>query len=251
MELIVVPDFPLVAPGDDIAALLAESLQRAGIVLQAGDVLAIAQKIISKAEDRYKVLADVEAGADACALAIEVDKDPRLVQLILDESSAVIRKRPGVLIVEHRLGYVHANAGIDQSNISHEGEERALLLPLDSDASARKILNALRDNVDGDLAVLINDSAGRAWRNGTTGMAIGVAGFDAVWDMVGDADLFDNELRVTTVAIADELAAAASVMMGQGGEGNPVVIIRNAPVNFNATADSSSLIRDRSLDLFR
>jgi coenzyme F420-0:L-glutamate ligase/coenzyme F420-1:gamma-L-glutamate ligase len=241
----------MVAPGDDVAALIRDSLQKAGIRLQSGDVIAIAQKIISKAEDRYVSLADVEPGTRACELAAEVDKDPRLVQLILDESRAVVRKRPGVLIVEHRLGYVHANAGIDQSNIAQDDGERALLLPLDSDASAQSIRQALQHDVDGELAVLINDSAGRAWRNGTCGMAIGVAGFEPVWDMVGDNDLFGNELRVTTVGVADELAAAASLLMGQGKEGNPVVIVRNAPLHFSDNADSSSLIRDREMDLFR
>lgn len=251
MELIAIPGFPLVAPGDDVALLIRSALQRAGLTLQTGDIVAIAQKIISKAEDRYVTLADVVVGEQAAALAQEVDKDPRLVQLILEESHSVVRKRRGVLIVEHRLGYVHANAGIDQSNIEQDGAGRALLLPLDSDASAKSLRAALQDDVDGALGVLINDSAGRAWRNGTCGMALGVAGFEAVHDMVGDHDLFDNELRVTSVGIADELAAAASVIMGQGREGQPVVIIRGAPVTFSDTADASSLLRAREMDLFR
>lgn len=251
MEFIALPGLPLVNPGDDVSELVLNALQASSISLEDGDVIVVAQKIISKAEDRYVFLRDVIPSDEAQALAQEVDKDPRLVELILSESCAVIRKRPGVLIVEHKLGYVHANAGIDQSNISQQEGERALLLPLDSDKSAAILCDALQSASKKNIAVLINDSAGRAWRNGTVGMTVGLSGFEPVWDMVGDHDLFGNELRVTTVAVADELAAGASLLMGQGGEACPVVIVKNAPLQLSKGADSKGLIRDAQMDLFR
>lgn len=252
VELIALENFPMVEPGDDLAEQILTCLHAQGLSLQAGDIIVLAQKIVSKAEDQYRSLMDVEPSAEAIALAEEVDKDPRLVHLILSESSAVVRKRPGVLIVEHRLGLVHANAGIDQSNIkTSETKPRALLLPKDPDASAESLRARLQQGSPGELGIIINDSAGRAWRNGTCGIAIGTAGFEPVNDMIGEPDMFGQELRVTTIGIADELAAAASFAMGQGAEALPVVLVRGAKVPLGKRCGSSSLLRDRSLDLFR
>ncbi len=252
LELIALADFPLVEPGDDIALCAIKVMDNAGLQLQSGDVVVVAQKVISKAEDRYRLLSSVQASAEACELALKVDKDPRLVQLILDESKAVIRYRPGVLIVEHRLGYVHANAGIDQSNIvQREGEEQVLLLPEDSDRSASALQAQLEAHYAAKLGVIVNDSAGRAWRNGTVGMAIGTAGIEPVQDLVGTHDLFERKLQVTAVAVADELAAAASFMMGQAGEATPLVVVRGAQLKYSQTHTSRDLLRPAAEDLFR
>lgn len=251
MQLVALESFPLVEPGDSLIDLLIDNLQHNKLELQNNDVLVIAQKIISKAENCYAYLNDVEPSSEAEKLAVEVDKDPRLVQLILDESKEVVRKRLGVMIVEHRLGYVHANAGIDRSNISSdEHNPRVLLLPKDSDKSAAELRSALKERLNLDIKIIINDSAGRAWRNGTLGFAIGTAGFEPIQDLIGNKDIFGKPLEVSTVAVADELAAAGSFLMGQAGESKPVVIIRNAKLPTKEVG-SQSLIRDKSVDLFR
>ena len=239
---------PLVGPGDDLAALIADALAANGETLTAGDILVVAQKIVSKAEGRLVRLADVAVTDEARALAAKVDKDPRLVAVILAESTAVIRAVKGVLIVAHKRGYVHANAGVDQSNIGTE--DAALLLPQDPDASAARLRAGLRVRTGVDVAVIINDSAGRAWRMGVCGFALGSAGLLALDDQVGNADLFGRPLAVTQVAVADELAAAASHVMGQAGEGAPVVLVRGA--RFKASdANASMLLRPAAEDLFR
>ncbi|MDH5737951.1 MAG: coenzyme F420-0:L-glutamate ligase, partial [Gammaproteobacteria bacterium] len=222
-------DFPMVEPGDDLTGQIIDSLSVSDLVLQDDDIIVIAQKVVSKAEDRYLDLNSLTPSPEAIALAQEVDKPPAKVQAILNESVEVVRKRPGVLIVEHRLGFVQANAGIDQSNIEHAAEDpdsRCLLLPENPDASA----NAIREEIAGRLgikvAVIINDSLGRAWRNGTLGLAIGVAGMAALESHIGGTDIFGRELLVTEVAVADELAAGASLVMGQTTEKTPVVVVR-------------------------
>jgi coenzyme F420-0:L-glutamate ligase/coenzyme F420-1:gamma-L-glutamate ligase len=196
-------------------------------------------------------LADVTPGPEAVALAQRADKDPRQVELILDECKEVIRVRPGVIIVEHRNGYVHANAGIDRSNIANSAEDpRVLLLPRDPDASARALRQALAELTGVDVQIIINDSAGRAWRNGTVGIAIGTAGLDPVRNQIGEQDMFGNVLQVTEPAVADELAAAASLLMGQSTQGLPVVLARGAGLQ-PSEEGSGKLIRDKSTDLFR
>jgi coenzyme F420-0:L-glutamate ligase/coenzyme F420-1:gamma-L-glutamate ligase len=247
----VLPEFPMVEPGDDLVAQTLESLAKLDIELADGDVLVAAQKIFSKAEDRYAYLNEITPSAEALALAPQIEKDPRITQLILDESVEVVAQRPGAVIVEHRLGYIHANAGIDQSNITSDDENpRVLLLPEDSDRSAAQYRDGIKATTGTDVCVIINDSAGRAWRNGTLGYTIGSAGFKPVVDMVGEKDLFDRVMEVTEVAVADELAAAASFLMGQADEGAPVVLVRGAKLRY-AEADSKSLIRQKSQDLFR
>ncbi|MEQ8263973.1 coenzyme F420-0:L-glutamate ligase [Pseudohaliea sp.] len=249
--LTALPQFPLVQSGDDLGTMIVSAMERAGLRPEPGDVLVVAQKIVSKAEDRYAYLNGVAVSAEAEALAAEVDKDPHLVQLILSESVEVVRKRRGVLIVRHRKGYVHANAGIDQSNIDSDPENpRVLLLPTDPDRSARALRRALRESFGCEMAVIINDSAGRAWRNGTVGMAIGSAGFEPVENLVGKADLYQRRLQTSEVAVADELAAAASLVMGQAAEASPVVLIRGVALSPVETG-SQGLIRESALDLFR
>lgn len=251
LELIALEGFPLVEPGDALAQLIADSLRHNDLQLQPGDVLVIAQKIVSKAEGRYVRLADVEPGPAALELAARTDKDPRQVEVMLSESREVIRARPGVIIVEHRHGYVHANAGIDRSNIANSLDDpRVLLLPLDPDASARSLREALAQLTGVTPQVIINDSAGRAWRNGTVGIAIGTAGLDPVRNQIGERDLFGNILQVTEPAVADELAAAASLLMGQSTQGLPVVLARGAGL-LPSEEGSGRLIRDRAMDLFR
>ncbi len=251
MTLTALPNYPMVEPGDDLAAQILTSLEEAQLTLADGDVLVLAQKIVSKAENRYGYYNQVTPSAEAEKLAVEIDKDPRLVELILSESKEVVRQRPGVVVVEHRLGYVHANAGIDKSNISSDDDNpRVLLLPLDSDASAAQLQKSIKNITGKTIFIIINDSAGRAWRNGTVGMAIGTAGFQPLENLIGDEDLFNRPMEVTEVAVADELAAAASFMMGQAAEGAPVVHIRGAKLR-EAVTGSHSLIREKAKDLFR
>lgn len=251
LELIPLLGFPLVEPGDDLADLIFTALGANGLSLQPGDVLVIAQKIVSKAEDRYVRLADVHVSAEALALAAQAQKDPRLVQVILQESVEVLRVRPGVIIVEHHNGYVHANAGIDKSNIARDAADpRVLLLPRDPDASARALRERLAELTAVAPQVIINDSMGRAWRNGTVGLAIGTAGLEPLYNQIGSVDLFGNVLEVTEPAVADELAAGASLVMGQAAESCPVVLARGVQL---APSDRGSrgLLRDKSIDMFR
>jgi coenzyme F420-0:L-glutamate ligase/coenzyme F420-1:gamma-L-glutamate ligase len=251
IELIGVPDFPLVKAGDDLAALIAVALDRTGLRPAAGDVLVVAQKIVSKAEDRFVDLATVTPSTLAHKIAAEIQKDPRLVEVILGESTRVVRQRPGLLIVEHRLGYVMANAGVDHSNVSApDGRERVLLLPRDPDASAEALRSELSARFGASLAVIVNDSFGRAWRRGTVGVALGAAGLPAALDLRGNPDLFGQTLQTTVVGFADEVAAAASVVMGQAAEGMPVVLVRGLSWSAPASA-AHTLVRPPEEDLFR
>jgi coenzyme F420-0:L-glutamate ligase/coenzyme F420-1:gamma-L-glutamate ligase len=251
LELIALEDFPLVEPGDDLVELINAALNNNGLELSDGDVLVIAQKIVSKAEGRYVRLAEVEPGPQALALAAKAGKDPRQVELILRESREVIRVRPGVIIVEHRNGYVHANAGIDKSNIRNDADNpQVLLLPQDPDSSARALRRGLGERTGVMPQIIINDSAGRAWRNGTVGIAIGTAGLSPVYNQVGEQDMFGNVLEVTEPAVADELAAGASLLMGQAAQARPVVLVRGAGLP-PGDGGSAVLLRDKSVDMFR
>jgi coenzyme F420-0:L-glutamate ligase / coenzyme F420-1:gamma-L-glutamate ligase len=240
-------DIPLIQSGDDLAAIILASLEQSGWALQDGDVLVMAQKVVSKAENRIVDLASVNPSPRAVELAAEVDKDPRLVELILSESKAVVRHRPGVLIVEHRLGFVMANAGIDRSNVS--GGEQALLLPLDPDRSAAEIRRVIAARTKVDVGVLIIDSFGRAWRNGTIGTAIGASGIPTLLDLRGRPDLYGRPLETTEVGWADELACAASLMMGQASEGRPIILVRG--VTEAGEGSAGDLVRPKEKDMFR
>ncbi|MBX3004182.1 MAG: coenzyme F420-0:L-glutamate ligase [Anaerolineales bacterium] len=241
---------PIVQPGDDLAALLLAALLRQGLTLQDGDVIVLAQKIVSKAEGRYRHLGEVTPSARALELAALTEKDPRLVQLILDESNEVLRARPGLLVVEHRLGFVSANAGIDHSNLPGSDEDAYLLLPQDPDASASRLRSVLEQASAAKLGVLIIDSHGRAWREGTLGTTIGLSGLPGLVDLRGTPDLAGRPLRVTQLAAGDELAAAASLAMGQAAEGCPAVHVRGFPYALRE-ATLSELLRPRGRDEFR
>jgi coenzyme F420-0:L-glutamate ligase/coenzyme F420-1:gamma-L-glutamate ligase len=230
---------PIVKPGDDLAALI----RAAAPPFAAGDVLVVAQKIVSKAEGRFVDLDTVTPSAEAKRLAAETDKDARLVHLILSESERVLRAVRGVLIVVHKRGYVLANAGIDASNV---GDGRVLLLPEDPDASAARLSAAL------GVPVIVNDSLGRAWRNGTVGTALGAAGLPALLDLRGQPDMFGRTLRATEIGLADEIAAAASMVQGQAAEATPVVLVRGLAelLTMGPARNAQAMIRPRANDLF-
>ncbi len=249
MTATALPGLPLVAPGDDLASLCLAGLQAAAIALADGDVLVVASKIVSKAEGRMRRLSEVKPSPSAGEIAQVCNKDPRLVELILAESSQVLRLRRDLIVVEHRLGFVCANAGIDHSNANPD-DDIVLLLPLDPDASARKLRAALAAATGADVAVIIDDSHGRAWRLGTVGVAIGVAGLLPLTDLRGQPDLFGRALQVTVLGTADELAAAASLLQGAADERAPVVHLRGAPYRLGE-GRLSDLLRPRALDTFR
>ena len=249
LELFALSGLPLVQSGDDLPGLLWAALQQAGLVLRSDDVLAVAQKIVSKAEGRLVYLPDVIPSARAHELAAVTGKDPRLVELILSESAEVLRARPGLLIVEHRLGFVCANAGVDQSNVCGS-DEWALLLPADPDASARRLRAALHAATGAQPALIICDSHGRAWRFGTVGVAIGVAGLHPLADLRGRPDLTGRALQHTEVGVADELAAAAGLAMGQADEGAPAALIRGARYP-RGDGRLAEILRPRANDVFR
>jgi coenzyme F420-0:L-glutamate ligase/coenzyme F420-1:gamma-L-glutamate ligase len=242
---------PLVQPGDDLGAIAVAAFAANEIIPEDGDVLVVAQKIISKAEGRYVDVATVEPSVRAIELARQVDKDPRFVEVVLSESKRVVRHRPGLLIVEHRLGFVMANAGIDHSNLPREdGADRVLLLPLDPDGSAHALRQHLIDSCGARLAVVISDSFGRPWRKGTVGVALGAAGLPAFIDMRGRPDLFGRELLVTETGFADEIAAAAGLLMGQADEAVPMVVVRG--LRWSAPElPAAALVRPAENDLFR
>jgi coenzyme F420-0:L-glutamate ligase/coenzyme F420-1:gamma-L-glutamate ligase len=251
VEILAVPGIPLVRKDDDLVALIGEGLARGGIVPRVGDVFVLAQKIVSKAEGRTVDLSTVEPSTEAIELAGKVQKDPRLVELMLSESVRVVRARPGLLILEHRLGFVVANAGIDQSNVaSPDAPQQALLLPVDPDGSAAILRRRLSQRFGVPVAVIINDSFGRPWRRGTCGVAIGAAGLPSLMDLRGLPDLFGRELLVSITGHADEIAAAASLVMGQGGEGQPVVVVRGLTWRGPDNA-ASELVRPAEEDMFR
>jgi coenzyme F420-0:L-glutamate ligase / coenzyme F420-1:gamma-L-glutamate ligase len=243
------PRIPLIREGDNLPEIISVALREAGIRLMDGDVLVIAQKIVSKAEGRRAHLSDFTPSAEAHRLAAIVTKDARHVEAILSESTEVIRAAEGVLIVGHRLGFVMANAGIDQSNVGDDAEA-ILMLPRDPDATCARLKAELDLRHQADLGMIINDSFGRPWRNGVVGVAIGAAGIPALQSLVGAPDLYGRALRITEVALADELAAAASLVMGQSAEGLPVVHVRGF-VATGQRSNAAALVRPRERDLFR
>ncbi len=246
-------NIPLIRRDDNLADIIVNSLQDSNITLEDNDILVVAQKIVSKAEGRAVNLATVTPSTRAIELAKQTEKDPRVVELMLQESKEVLRTRVGTIVVEHRLGFICANAGIDHSNVAGVGdsaEEWVLLLPMEPDKSAKKMRDDIRSKTGNRIGVLVIDSHGRAWRNGTVGVAIGIAGLPGVVDLRGKSDLFDFTLRVTQVGAADELAAAASLVMGQAAEGTPVVHVRGFPYELRE-ASLNELLRPKEQDLFR
>lgn len=247
LELLAFLRFAAVQAGDRLPELIRRSADDNGIRLQDDDVLVVAQKIVSKAEGRLRPLRDVVPSEAALTYARRTGKDARLVELVLQESSEVLRQSDNLLITENRLGIVMANAGIDRSNVD---DEHVLLLPVDPDHSAAAIRDYLKDAAGADVGVIVADSIGRAWRNGIIGHAIGVAGIQALLDLRGVTDLNGRELQVTEVAVADEIAAAASLLMGQAAEGKPVVLVRGFR-HLRGNASAKALLRSRDRDLFR
>lgn len=251
VELIASRHIGLIREGDDLSPIIVQSFAKDGIVLRDGDIVVVAQKIVSKAQGRYAYLAEVTPSERARELASICEKDPRLVALILWESCEVLRCVRNVIVVENHHVIVLANAGIDRSKVRHTDRgERVLLLPKDRDTSAADIRKELVRLSGARIGVVINDSIGRAWRMGTIGTAIGVSGLSALQDKRGEPDLFGFRLRTTEVAGADEIAAAASIVMGQGDEGTPVVLMPGLkPMPGSGCA--TGLVRPRAQDLFR
>jgi coenzyme F420-0:L-glutamate ligase/coenzyme F420-1:gamma-L-glutamate ligase len=249
LNLIALPGIPLVQPGDDVAKLILEALARADVTLQNGDALVVTSKIVSKAEGRIFNLNEITPGDEARHIAEETRKDPRIVELVLRESHAISRRAPGVLITRHRLGFVSASSGIDQSNVDG-GEEHVLLLPLDPDGTARTIRAALLAATGAEAGIVISDSHGRPFRLGNAGVAIGVAGMPALVDLRGQTDLFGRELKMSIQAYADEVASAANLLTGEAAEGLPVVLVRG--LNFpSQDGHASEYNRPLEQDLFR
>ena len=249
LQLLALPGMPLVGPGDDLAPLIVAALRRAGEALLHGDVLAVSSKIVSRSEGRFMRLSAVEPGREALELAALTGKDPRLVELVLRESRSISRQGRNLLISEHRLGFVSANAGIDQSNAGG-GEDTVLLLPVDPDASAARLRTSLEALTGCAPGVVIMDSHGRPFRLGTVGAAIGVAGLPALLDLRGQRDLHGRELRVSMQGYADMIASAAQLTGGEGDEGRPAILLRGLqhPPGDGRAGD---LLRPAAQDLYR
>lgn len=246
LRIIGLTGMPEIKPADDLAELIAGALRRQSLTLQPDDVLVVTQKVVSKAEGRLARLSDVTPSAEATALAQEIGKDPRMVELVLRESSRIVRKAPGVLITETRQGHICANSGIDASNVP--GEDVVSLLPEDPDASAAALRTGIAERCGAEVAVVITDTFGRPWREGQTNVAIGVAGMAALNDYAGQFDSNGQELRVTSLAVADELASAAELVMGKLAA-VPVALVRGFQYRGDGTA--RDLLRPAEQDLFR
>lgn len=249
IELIPVEGMPLVKRDDDIAWLIVEALGNSGVKLLSKDILVIAQKIVSKAEGRIVDLRELEVSAEAVLLAEKTGKEPALVEAILRESNEILRHSDGLIIAEQKLGIVCANAGIDQSNVAGGGGLVALL-PANPDESAGRIRMRIKALTDKEVAVIINDTHGRPFRLGAVGIAIGVAGMRPISDLRGRKDLCSYTMRTTTAALADELASAASILMGQCDEAIPAVVVRGLDYE-PAPGSARQLIRNPEKDLFR
>jgi len=247
------PNIPMVQAGDDLVEIILGGLLSGNILLEDGDILVIAQKIVSKAEGRWVNLVTIQPSLKAIELARSTEKDPRLIELVLQESNQVLRSRVGTVIVEHKLGFICANAGIDHSNVAGTGdskEEWVLLLPENPNASAQVIREKLEAYSAVHLGVMIIDSHGRAWRQGVVGVAIGLSGMPGLVDMRGKTDLFGYTLKFTTIGAADELAAAASLAMGQSDEATPIIHVRGFPYALRE-GSIKELLRPKDQDLFR
>lgn len=251
MTFMALPGIPVIAPGDDLADVIAAALDRGGLQPRPQDVLVIAQKAVSKAEGRFVDLASVVPSSEAETLGAETGKDPRLVETILSESDSVLRSKPGVIVVVHRLGFVMANAGIDRSNLGRDSDpESVLLLPRDPDGTAARLREALEARYAVPLGVVISDSFGRAWRNGVVNVALGAAGLPSLVDARGRCDCDGRPLEVTEIAFADALAAGAALVMGEADEGQPVVHVRGAAWQ-QSPNPAEALIRPKEEDMFR
>ncbi len=245
-------NIPLIRQGDNLADIVLNAFEQMNVALLDNDIFVLAQKIVSKAEGRIINLADVIPSQEAIELAEKTEKDARLVELMLQESNEVVRYRKNVIVVEHKLGFICANAGIDHSNVLGDGDNKdvVLLLPENPDNSAKQIRDEIKKRTNKNIGVMIIDSHGRAWRNGTVGMCIGLSGIPALIDERGWKDLFGYTLQATIVGVADELAAATSLVMGQAAEGTPVVHARGFPYPLGE-GSLQELIRPKDMDMFR
>ena len=252
LSVLPVPGLPLFVAGNDLAEAVATALDAADIAPRDGDVVVVAQKVVSKVEGRTRILSNVRPTPEAVEAAAKSGKDPAVVELIISESQELMRVMPGVIIARNKAGHVLANAGLDASNVAPGEHGSVLLWPENPDASARALRAALQARFDVELAVIISDSLGRAWRMGTTGTAIGVAGMKPVRDRRGEADLFGRLLQATIVGVADEIAAAASLVIGEGAEGTPVVIVRGARYDRDeGSIGIGDILRPLEQDMFR
>jgi len=251
ITLTALPNIPLIQHGDDLAAIILRALRDANLALADGDVLVLAQKIVSKSEGRMVRLRDVTPSPRALELARQSGKDARFCEVVLWDTREVVRVRAGLIIVETKNGWVCANAGIDRSNVApHDDAEWVLRLPEDADHSARALRERLRASTARDVGIIVDDTHGRAWRNGAVGVAIGVAGLPAVEDLRGKPDLFGYLLQVTTIGLADQIASAASLLQGQADEGRPIIHVRGAPMS-RRDGSAREIVRPKEQDLFR
>ena len=250
LNLIALKKFPLIEPGDDLNKIILQSISDNNISLEDGDIIVIAQKIISKSENRYINLDDVIPSQDALDLGEELNRDPAFIQSILDESKAIISTEKNVIIVEHNLGFIHINAGIDRSNIPQD-KNLVLLLPTDPSNSAAIIESFISRSLNINISVVITDSMSRPYRSGVTNFALASANMQSLIDLKGETDIYGNTLKSTEIAIADELAAAAGLLMGQGDELKPVILIKGFSKSSYDINDALDLTVDEKNDLYR
>ena len=250
VEIVALEGVPDISEGDDLCRIVLDAYAAPGLAPESGDILVVAQKIVSKSEGRLIDLATVSPSPRAERLARETEKDARVMELILSEAEEIMRTRPGLIVVRHRLGYVLANAGIDASNVEAGGEERVLLLPEDPDRSAALLRAEIARRAGIAPGVIVSDSLGRAWRIGTVGTALGAAGVTALADLRGNPDMFGRPLMVSEVGLADQIASAAALAMGESDERRPIALVRGLAA---ASEDSraADLVRPREFDLFR
>lgn len=241
--------FPDIRPGDDLPGIIVDTCRSNGVAPADGDVLVVAQKVVSKAEGSVVNLSEIMPGSDALKLAAATGKDARLVQVIMKESRQILRFRPGLIIAEHRLGFICANAGVDYSNVGL-GEDWVSVLPKDPDASAARIRAAVRDASGAQVAVIINDTHGRPFREGAVGVAIGVSGLEPLFSYIGQEDLYGYVLHASIESVADEMAGTASLLQGQAAEGTPLVLIRGARFSVGP-GGARRLLREPDKDMFR
>ncbi len=250
LKLIALKDFPLIQVDDDLSSIIIESIANNNLFIESGDVFVIAQKIISKSENRYIDLCDVKASEEAIILGADLQRDPRFIQIILNESNKIISTQKNVIIVEHKLGFININAGIDKSNIPQH-DSRFLLLPEDPSKSAQKIQSFISNFFKKDISVIISDSMTRPYRSGVTNFALASSNIQSLIDLKGEADIYGNTLQSTEIAVADELAAAAGVLMGQGKEAQPIILITGFNREEYAKNDAFDLIICEKDDLYR
>ncbi len=251
LTLTALPNIPLIRRGDDLAAIILQGMRDAQITVEDDDIFVLAQKIVSKSEGRMVRLGDVVPSPRARELAEQSGKDARFCEVLLWDTREILRVRPGLVVVETHRGWVCANAGIDRSNVApHDEDEWVLRLPEDGDRSARELRERLRELTGRAVGIVVNDTHGRAWREGAIGVAIGVAGLPGVDDLRGLPDLFGYQLQVTTIGLADQIASAASIVQGQADEGRPIVHVRGVPLS-RRDGSAREIVRKKELDMFR